>query len=78
MTRSYAVALVFLEVRCVDQIPWLAKITDWPSTFLETHSISDLWMYVAFSLTAAEIVLLSEKILKKRSPAKQATAAVGV
>ena len=44
MTRSYAVALVFLQTRCVDQIPWLAKITDWPSTVLETHSISDLWM----------------------------------
>jgi len=26
MTRSYAVALVFLEVRCVDQIPWLARM----------------------------------------------------
>jgi uncharacterized membrane protein len=73
MTRSYAVALVFLEVRCVEQIPWLAKITDWPSRMLETHSISDLWMFIAFSLVAAELVLLSEKILKKRSLVKKAT-----
>jgi uncharacterized membrane protein YozB (DUF420 family) len=50
MTRSYAVALVFLEVRCVDQIPWLATMTTRPSTLLETHGISDLWMYIALSL----------------------------
>ena len=49
MTRSYAVALIFLEVRCVDQIPWLARIVDWPSRMLETHSISDSWMFIAFS-----------------------------
>ncbi len=75
MTRSYAVALVFLEGRCVDQIPWLARMLDWPSTMLETHHVSDLWMYIAFSLGAAELILRCEKLLKKRSSLKKATAA---
>ena len=72
MTRSYAVALIFLEVRCVDQIPWLARIVDWPSRMLETHSISDGWMFIAFSVVAAEIVLRSEKAFKKHSSLKKA------
>lgn len=75
MTRSYAIALVFLEGRCVDQIPLLARIFDWPSTMLETHHISDLWMFIALSLAAAELILRFEKVLKKRSALKKATAA---
>jgi hypothetical protein len=77
MTRSYAVALVFLEVRCVDQIPWLATMTTRPSTLLETHGISDLWMYIALSLMGAELVLRSEKMLEKRASLKNAAAAAG-
>jgi uncharacterized membrane protein len=73
MTRSYAVALVFLEGRCVDQISWLARMLDWPSRMLETHSISDLWMFMTFSVVAAELVLWCEKVLKKRSSLKMAT-----
>ena len=65
MTRSYAVALVFLLVRCVDQFPWLRKLADYPSTLLETHAISDLWMYIAFSLAAAELLLRSERTFKR-------------
>jgi uncharacterized membrane protein len=72
MTRSYAVSLIFLEVRCVDQIPWLSRILDWPSSMLESHSISDGWMYIVFSVLAAELVLRCEKVLKKRSALKKA------
>jgi uncharacterized membrane protein len=75
MTRSYAVALIFLETRCVDQIPWLSRMVDWPSRTLETHSISDIWMYIAFSIIAAELVLRCEKLIKKRTSMKRATAA---
>jgi uncharacterized membrane protein len=74
MTRSYAVALIFLEVRCVDQIPSLARMVDWPSRMLETHSISDGWMFMAFSLAAAEVVLGFENVLKKHSSMKKMTA----
>ena len=35
MTRSYAVAIVFLESRFVDQIPWLAKLWERPATILK-------------------------------------------
>ena len=70
MIRSYAIPMVFLEVRCVDQFAWLAKLTEWPSTLLETHFISDMWLYIAFSLLVAELLLLSEKLLKKRPIAR--------
>src|SRR4051794_17377890 len=33
MTRSFAVALIFLESRCIDQIPWLGKLLQGPSNF---------------------------------------------
>jgi uncharacterized membrane protein len=66
MTRSYAIALVFLEVRVVDQTPWLQKITKWPSTMLESHSVSDLWMFIVFSVACAELVLLTDGILKRQ------------
>lgn len=61
MTRSYAVALVFLETRCIDKIPWLSKLWDWPSTILETYHISDLWLVIALSLLCAELLLRVEK-----------------
>jgi len=57
MIRSYGVALVFLEVRCVEQSAWLTKILDVPSSLLQSYSISDLWMYVAFSLVGTELAL---------------------
>jgi uncharacterized membrane protein len=57
MTRSFAVAMVFVEVRCADYIPWLGRLMDLPGNFLQTHYISDLWLYVAISLTAAELIL---------------------
>ena len=72
MTRSYAVAVVFLESRFVEQIPWLAKLWDRPSTILETHHISDLWVWIALSLAAAELVLRCEKVLKTRPSVRKA------
>jgi uncharacterized membrane protein len=66
MTRSYAVALVFLEVRCVDRFAWLGRLVEWPSTLLERHGIADLWMFVAFAFVAAEIALWFEKRTRTR------------
>jgi uncharacterized membrane protein len=69
MTRSFAVALVFLEVRCADSIHWLGRLIDIPGEFLETHHISDLWLYVAVSLTVAELVLRSGNKRRPRASA---------
>lgn len=74
MTRSYAIALIFLEVRCVEQSVWLTNLTDKLSTFLETHHISDAWMYLAFSLLVAELILWLERRPKKHPVVRKATA----
>jgi uncharacterized membrane protein len=66
MTRSFAVAMVFVEVRCVDYIQWLGRLMDVPSNFLQSHHISDLWLYVAISLIAAELILLHRKAKRPR------------
>ncbi|HMF94079.1 MAG TPA: DUF2306 domain-containing protein [Vicinamibacterales bacterium] len=65
MTRSYAVALVFLANRCIDQIPWLAKLWEWPSTLLETHHVSDMWLVIALSLVGAEVIIRSQDYLER-------------
>lgn len=57
MIRSYAIATVFLQTRCVEQIPWLSRLLRAPLEFLETHHISDMWMHIALSLVAAELIL---------------------
>ena len=57
MTRSFAVAMVFLEVRCADYIPWIGRLVEGPSNFLETHHVSDSWLYLAISLGTAEFIL---------------------
>ncbi len=57
MMRSFAVAMVFLEVRCAEAIPWIGRVIEKPSNFLETHHVSDLWLYLAVSLTVAELIL---------------------
>jgi uncharacterized membrane protein len=75
MTRSYAVALIFLETRCVDQIPWLAKGFDYPSRFVESHSISDIWLFVLFAPIAAQLVLYCERVMKRKAARAQAGAA---
>jgi hypothetical protein len=60
MVRSYALAVIFLETRTVDEIPLLSKLRDWPSNLLESHGISDMWMYIAFSLLLAELILRNQ------------------
>jgi len=57
MTRSYAIATVFLQTRCVDQFPWLGKIVGPAIQAFETHSVSGIWLHIAFSLLAAELVV---------------------
>jgi uncharacterized membrane protein YozB (DUF420 family) len=66
MTRSYAVAVVFLEGRFVEQVPLLSKVWEGPSNFLETHHVSDLWAFIALSLAIVEIVIRGEKIFQRR------------
>ena len=60
MTRSYAIATVFLQTRCVEHVPWLSRLLHWPIEFLETHLVSALWLHVAISIAAAELVLQYE------------------
>lgn len=69
MVRSYAIATVFLQVRCVDQLPWLGKVLQWPMEVLETHFISGLWLHIAFSMIAAEMLLKYEEIRRKGAKA---------
>jgi uncharacterized membrane protein len=69
MTRSFAVALVFVEVRCADYIPWLGRLINVPGDFLETHHISSLWLFVTISLTAAELILWYGRANRPRSAA---------
>jgi hypothetical protein len=57
MTRSYAIATVFLQTRCVDQFPWLGKILAPAMQALETHSVSGQWLHIGFSLIVAELIL---------------------
>jgi uncharacterized membrane protein len=69
MTRSFAVAMVFVEVRCADYLPWLGRLINVPGYFLETHHILSLWLFVAISLTAAELILWYGKANRLRSVA---------
>jgi hypothetical protein len=66
MTRSFAVALIFLETRCIDQIPWLGALFEGPSNLFESHQISDLWILIICAPIAAEIVLRCEDLLTRR------------
>jgi len=69
MTRSFAVAMVFLEVRCADSIPWIGRLVEGPSNFLETHHISDAWLYLAISLSVAEFILRYGQPRRRKVPA---------
>ncbi len=68
MTRSYAVALVFLEVRVV------AGVTGWES--LGTAAIEAIvWGCLAFSILAADIVLQVQELLRTRPALRKQRAA---
>ena len=76
MTRSYAIALVFLTSRVVDHVPWLGHLAAKPSDLLETNHVSDLWMYIVLSLVGAEVVIRCEAILNRRGPPRSRPRAV--
>ena len=69
MTRSFAVALVFLEVRVVLGVTGLEKFG---GAFDETV----VWACVAFSLLSADVILQLQELLRARTgPARARTAA---
>jgi uncharacterized membrane protein len=70
MTRSFAVALVFLEVRVVLGVTGLEKVAG--GAFDETV----VWACLAFSLLFADVVLQVQELLRTRpAPARAPTAA---
>jgi uncharacterized membrane protein YozB (DUF420 family) len=67
MTRSFAVALVFLEVRVILGVTGLEKL----GTFDETV----VWICLAFSLLLADVALQWQELRRTRAiPAKVQTA----
>lgn len=70
MTRSFAVALVFLEVRVVQ------GVTGWENLGIAaTETV--VWSCLAFSLLSADIVLQVQELLRsRRAPARTQSAAV--
>jgi uncharacterized membrane protein len=64
MTRSFAVALVFLEVRVVQ------GLTGWHA---QTETI--VWTCIAFSLLFADVVLQAQELLRSRPAARVQAAA---
>lgn len=62
MTRSFAVALVFLEVRVV------GGLTGWDKSPAAIETI--VWSCLAFSLLSADIVLQIQELLRSRPAAK--------
>jgi uncharacterized membrane protein len=74
MTRSFAVALIFLETRCIDQISWLNALFQGASNLFESHHIADLWILIICAPIAAEIALCCEDMLG-RKPSRRAQGA---
>ena len=71
MTRSFAVAIVFLEVRVVLGVTGLEKVNG--GAFDETV----VWACVAFSLLFADVVLQWQELRSKRPAPARAPAATG-
>jgi uncharacterized membrane protein len=68
MTRSFAVALVFLEVRVVQ------GVTGWENLGIAaTETV--VWACLAFSILAADIILQVQELLRSRPLANRAQAA---
>jgi len=70
MTRSFAVALVFVEVRVI------GGITGWDHTLAGTETI--VWSCVAFALLEADIILLWQELRRSRPVAARAKVAAKV
>lgn len=69
MTRSFAVALIFLEVRVIQGLTGLENVPGATETIV--------WCCVAFSVLAGDIVLQAQELLRSRpAPARAQSAAV--
>lgn len=69
MTRSFAVALIFLEVRVIQGLTGLENVPGATETIV--------WCCVAFSVLAGDIVLQAQELLRSRpAPARTQSAAV--
>jgi uncharacterized membrane protein YozB (DUF420 family) len=67
MTRSFAVALIFLEVRVIQGVFGLEKIPGATETIV--------WCCVAFSVLAGHIVIQAQELLRSRPAARVQVAA---
>ncbi len=67
MTRSFAVSLIFLEVRVIQGVFGLEKIPGATETIV--------WCCVAFSVLAGDIVIQAQELLRSRSAARVQVAA---
>jgi uncharacterized membrane protein len=67
MTRSFAVALVFLEVRVI------GGLTGWDNNPVIVETI--VWSCLAFALLSADVVLQVQELLRSRPVAKAQVAA---
>ena len=67
MTRSFAVALVFLEVRVIQGVTGLENVPGATETIV--------WCCVAFSVLAGDIVLQVQELLRSRPAARKQAAA---
>ena len=69
MTRSYAVAIVFLEVRVI------GGLGGWDDNLRVTEMI--VWTCIAMSLLFADVVIHWQELRSSRPAAAKAMAAVG-
>ncbi len=67
MTRSFAVSLIFLEVRVIQGVFGLEKIPGATETIV--------WCCVAFSVLAGDIVIQAQELLRSRPAARAQVAA---
>jgi hypothetical protein len=69
MTRSFAVALIFLEVRVIQGVTGLESVPGAIETIV--------WYCVAFTVLAGDIVIQAQEFLRSRpAPAKVRAAAL--
>jgi uncharacterized membrane protein len=66
MIRSYCAALIFLEVRCVDESSVLTALLDRPVRALDARGISDLWLYIVLAPIFAQIVIEIDALFRRR------------
>lgn len=77
MARSYAVSMVFLLTRFTDEWKWAGRLVETPSAWFENHGISDLWLFLLFSMLGAELVMWLGRRANARPSRRLAPAAAG-